>query len=108
MRVQHRDLIDFAPQKFFHAEFRDWLRLNEVGGIFQLKICQQFTLCARDKLSGLLSRYHKICLGGIKVRRFAKEIRIQCSAESLVRADNQHQLLLERTDGKERVKSWIC
>jgi hypothetical protein len=88
MRVQHRDLIDFAPQKFFHAEFRDWLRLNEAGRIFQLKICQQFTLCARDKLSGLLSRYHKICLGRIKVRRFAKEIRVQCSAESLVRADN--------------------
>src|SRR5207249_12100582 len=41
-------------------------------------------------------------------RSFAKEIRIQRSAESLVRADNQHQLLLERTDGQERMKSWIC
>src|SRR4029078_2809133 len=41
------------------------------------------------------------------MRRFSQQIRVQCSAESLVRTNDQYQLFLQRANREERMKSWI-
>src|SRR5204863_9008548 len=44
----------------------------------------------------------------IKVGALPKQVRVQRSAESLVCADNQNQLFLERADSEKWMKSRVC
>ena len=80
MRVEHRDFVHLAAEEFFRAKFRERLRLNKTGGILKFKIGEQFAFCAHDELSSLLSSNHKSCVGLVKVRRLAEQIRIERAA----------------------------
>jgi len=75
------------------ANFDIGLVFDKARRVLQLEIGQQLALCSRDELTRFFPGDHKRRFRLIEICRFAKKIGVERACKSLVRADNQDQLL---------------